>query len=115
MHEFNREEITQDQMLKQLGSIITKNHQIPEHTRKNLLENKHIKDFCEESRHFALLKKSGGKDLHIHYDVSSWFFPPNGVTIQLQTIGIYEDFLEYEIARQKGLNSTPHSFSPNQN
>lgn len=101
MQEFNRKEITQDQMLKQLA-------------RKNLLENKGIKDFCEESRHFALLKKKGGKDLHIHYDVSSWYLP-NGVTVKLQTIGIYENYLEYEIARQKGLNSTPHSYSPNQN
>lgn len=114
MHTFIRKEIKKDTKLSRLSAIIVKGHHIPEYTRKTLINNKDVKDFCEQSRHFSILKRDH-TDLYIHYDVSSWFKAPMGVQIIIDSITVYQDYLEYEIARQKALVNTPNSHNPNQN
>jgi hypothetical protein len=98
MEEFKREFFKNDPVFYKLFQIIKKNHRVAKHTIKVLNQNKHIKDFCEEARHFVELP--GEKPLYIHYDVASWY-GPRGPLIRIESIGVYDDFIEYEIARSK--------------
>ncbi len=112
MEEFNRKFFKEDPVLNVLYSHIKSNHKVARHTERVLSDNKHIKDFCEEARHFV--EMPGSKSLYIHYDVSSWY--QNGSAIvRIDNIGVYEDFLEYDIARLKQLHSTKQSDIPNIN
>ena len=98
MEEFSREFFKSDPVFYKLYQMIKRNHKVANHTERVLIKNKHIKDFCEEARHFVELP--GEKPLYIHYDVASWY--KNGAAvIRIESIGVYNDFLEYEIARSK--------------
>jgi hypothetical protein len=97
MTEFKREFFKHDPVMKELYEIVKKNHKVADHTERTLIQNRHIKDFCEEARHFVMLP--GKKTLYIHYDVASWFQPPAGVVVKIESIGVYDDFIEYEKAR----------------
>lgn len=98
MTEFTREMCKRDpEVLGKLFEIIKNNHRVADHTERVLLENAHIKDFCEEARHFSML--AGNKPIYLHYDVASWFKPPMGVQVKIEAIGIYDNFFEYETAR----------------
>lgn len=113
MTEFNREFFKNDPVLHKLFMVVKGNHKVADHTEKVLLENRHIKDFCEESRHFVMMP--GSPPLYIHYDVASWFKEPMGVQLRIDSIGVYDDFMEYETARMKGLHSGRPSDIPNIN
>ena len=56
-----------------------------------------------------------GYSLYIHYDVSSWYQAKDRAIIKIESIGFYDDFVEYETARLKGLHSTEKSDIPNIN
>lgn len=100
MTEFTREVCKRDpEVLGKLFEMVRLNHKVAQHTEKVLIENKHVKDFCEEARHFVMLP--GNKPLYLHYDVASWFREPMGVAVKIEAIGVYDDFLEYEIARTR--------------
>jgi len=113
-----REEIKKDPVFRKLHEHIKENHQVAPHTRKVLLEHKHVKDFCEEARFYVQL---GGEDraavrpIYFHYDISSWYKHPDQVVMRVESIGLYEDFLEYETARLKGIHSTNESTGGNLN
>lgn len=113
MIELFREEIKADEVYNQLLAAILSNHKVTNHTENVLLKNKHIKDFCECSRHFIMINSD--KPLFIHYDVNSWFKHPNGVQLRIESIGIYDDFMEYESARLKGLHGSEKADIPNIN
>jgi hypothetical protein len=113
MEEFSREFFKNDEVMGTLFQLIKNNHKIASHTVKVLSDNRHIKDFCEESRHFMFLP--GEKPLYIHYDVSSWYQEPEGAAIKIESIGVYDDYLEYEVARLKGVHSTSESEGANLN
>ncbi len=113
MIEFKRNQFIDDPVFGKLHEVIKQNHKVAEHTRKVLLKNKRVKDFCEEARHFVEL--SADKPLYIHYDVLSWFKRPNRVEVRIESIGVYDDLLEYEVARLKGLHSSKESDIPNIN
>lgn len=113
MVEFPRKFFTKDKVFGKLHQLIKQNHRVAEHTRRVLFKNKDVKDFCEEARHFVELP--GKNPIYIHYDVASWFKAPNGVQIRVESIGIYDDFLEYETARMKQLHSGKKSDIPNIN
>lgn len=98
-----RKEFMIDSAFKVLHEFIVKRHKVASHTERNLKKNKHIKDFCEEARHFAVLP--GRTGLYIHYDVSSWFKKPDGVMVNIERIAIYDNFAEYESSRLKALYS----------
>jgi hypothetical protein len=107
MIELKREIFLEDPVFKQLYEKIRQNHKVASHTERELKENRQVKDFCVESRHFAELP---GKDpIYLSYDVSSWFKKPNGVMIKIDCICVYDSFLEYEISRTKQLSSTNDS------
>jgi hypothetical protein len=113
MTEFNRDFFKHDPVLYKLYEIIKRGHVVADHTKRTLTENKHIKDFCEEARHFMELP--GLKPIYIHYDVSSWYHEPEGAVIKIESIGVYDDFMEYTTARLKGLHSTKNADIPNIN
>lgn len=99
----HREGIKQDAELSFLKRHILANHKTASFTEKILLENKHIKNFCDETRHFVIIGP-----LHIHYDAYTWLIDCK-YNIRIERIGLYDDFLEYNTARLKGIHSTPHS------
>ena len=112
MTEFNRELIENDPVFSKLFKIIKANHKIADHTKKILFKNRNVKNFCEEARHFS--KLDGSKPIYIHYDVASWYKHPK-VLVSIESIGVYDNFIEYEVARLKGVHSTTNSDGGNLN
>jgi hypothetical protein len=104
MIELKRGDFESEPQITQIVTLIATKHIVAPHTRRTLLENQGTLDFCEMSRHYATLKSKSGKNLFIHYDVTSQYKKPR-VLIVIDAIGIYQDFLEYNLARLKGLNS----------
>lgn len=114
MTEFTREMFTNDpEVMGKLHKLLIEHHKVADHTEKVLFENRHIKDFCENARHFTVLP---GKNLiFLHYDVSTWFKEPNGVQLAIETIGVYDNFMEYERARMFQLHKAQKKDIPNIN
>ena len=115
MIEISREEFKKDPVFRKLFEVIKSRHVVAKHTEKVLYDNRHIKDFCEEARHFVFLPGNNGTDIFLHYDVASWYKHPNGVQVKIDSIGVYDDFMEYEKARVSGLHGTKGSDIPNIN
>ena len=113
MVEWKRDFFKKDAVLSQLHQVILRSHKVADHTYKCLIENRHIKDFCEESRHFVLLP--GNPDLYIHYDIACWFKEPNGIQMKVESIAVYDDFVEYESSRIKQLSENKESEGLNLN
>ena len=114
MTEFKRDFFKNDpQVMGKLHQHLVKIHKVAPHTEKVLIENRHVEDFCEESRHFVIL--DGTPQIYLHYDVATWFKKPNGVQAVIDSIGVYDDFMEYETARMKGLHSGRSANIPNIN
>lgn len=113
MQEFDRQFFKTDKVFKKLFEMIKSNHKVADHTVKVLLKNKHVKDFCEEARHFTVL--AGDNPIYIHYDVASWYDKSKSAIVKIESIGVYDDYLEFEKARLKGLHSTKDSDIPNIN
>jgi hypothetical protein len=113
MIEFKRSFFLKDPVLNQIYQIIKGNHTVASHTQKVLAENKHIKDFCEESRNFVMLP--GKKPLFLHYDVASWYHSEDGATVKIDSIAVYDGFMEYEKARLSQLHGAKVKEIPNIN
>lgn len=110
MIEIPRPVLKVDRVFRKLHQVIIENHKVAKHTENVILENKHIKDFCEEASHFAVMH-----GIFIHYDVSSWFNGKDGVIVRVERVCIYDDFMEYETSRTKSLHSSKISNIPNIN
>lgn len=113
MIEIKRKEFKKDPIWNKLFELIKSNHKVATHTERTLRKNKHIKDFCEEARHFMILPSTN--PVYLHYDVATWWKEPNGVSIKFESIGVYDDIHEYELARYGHLNSTKDSDQNNLN
>ena len=114
MTEFKRDFFKNDpEVMGKLHNILVNGHRVADHTEKNLFKNRHIKDFCEEARHFTILQ--GKKPIYLHYDVASWFKEPMGVQVVIDSIGVYDNFMEYETARMKELHGAKNKDIPNIN
>jgi len=114
MIEISREEFKKDPVFRKVYEHILKIHSVPNHTANVLFRSKHIKDFCEEARHFVIMK--GNPDIFMHYDVASWYNEKNGgASVKIDAIVFYDDFIEFETARVRGLHSTKDSDIPNIN
>ena len=113
MIKITRKEFKEDAVFRQLHDAIKRNHKVANHTIKVLSENHHVKNFCQEARHFALLP--GKNQLHLHYDVTSWYQKPGRVVIRIESICIYDSFMEYEVARKEALYNHPESEGLNLN
>ena len=112
MVKINREEFKKDPVYRKLWQELKKAHEVAKHTMKTLIEGRHIPDFCEEATHFVIMQ--GKTDVFLHYDVSTWLVGRE-FQVRIDTIGIYDDFLEYEKARLTGLHSADEADIPNQN
>ncbi|AEL24041.1 hypothetical protein [Cyclobacterium marinum] len=114
MYKFTREQIKQDpDVLGKLHQRILKIHEVANHTKKVLLENKEVNDFCEKARHFATLR--GGSTLYVHYDITSWLDSTSSVKVKVDYIVVYDNFMEFETAKNKGLHSGRPADIPNIN
>lgn len=111
MIELSREQIKADEVWSELLQRIIQNHVVASHTKQTLLENKHVKDFCEEARHFVVIVG----DIFIHYDTASWYKEPDGAVVRVESITIYDNFMEYESARLKQLHGSGKADIPNIN
>ena len=106
MIEIPREVFKNDEVFSILHLNLMAIHQVAPHTEKVLLANKHVKDFCEEARHFVIMTgTSSGGDYFIHYDVSSWLKDEHRVMIRIDSIAVYDSFMEYERERMRVLSS----------
>lgn len=110
MTTFEREEILKDKMLKKLLDILVEKHKPARHTLKFLKENAQIENLCQSSRNFVSL----GDDLFVHYDLITWL-KKGRLQARIDRIGVYDDHLEYDIARLKGLHSGRPADIPNIN
>lgn len=115
MIEITRQQLKEDEVYNKLFEEIKKRHVVADHTIKVLLANKDIKDFCEEARHFGILPSSKGNQLYLHYDVSSWYHPSGAAQVKIDAVGVYDDFMEYEVARVKQLHGAGNADIPNIN
>lgn len=116
MIEVDRETMKSDPVFRKLHELIKAKHVVANHTKRNLEEHKHVKNFCEEARHYVVLPaKVESKSIYLHYDVSSWYKGPDQTAIRIDTIGLYEDFEEYERARVRALYTHDDADRPNQN
>ncbi len=112
MTEFPRSFFKNDPVMGKLFELIKSRHVVADHTAKVLFENKHVKDFCETSRTFVTME--GRPSLFIHYDAESWFHP-DGAIVKIISIGVYDDFMEYEKARTFQLHKAKNKDIPNIN
>jgi len=99
-------------VLKKLHKFIAKNHVVAEHTKRTLSEYEGVKDFCEEARCFAIMPATD--PIYLHYDTHNWL-KGNGVVVKIVSIGMYDEFMEYERARISGLHSADDADIPNIN
>lgn len=99
MTEFNREFFKSDPVFSKIWEIIKANHKAADHTEKVLMENKHIKDFCEEATHFSILP--GKNPIYISYDVTS-SLKNNRVAVTIDKITVYDNIMEYNAAHVNG-------------
>lgn len=113
MTEYLREQFVDYGTIHKLYMLILSKHIIAEHTKKNLSDNRHIKNFCEEARHYIFIP-GFNETFYISYDVASWFHP-DGAYIKIEKIIIYDTFLEYETERMTNLHSGRQADIPNIN
>ncbi len=113
MLELSRKEIKADEVFSKLLKELVSKHEIAKHTEETLLKNWHVKDFCEIAVHFTIVH--GKRALFISYEISTWYKEPNGVRARVDSITIYDDFMEYESTRQRALHGTKRADIPNIN
>lgn len=102
MIEISRAIFKADPVFRELWSRLAGNHKTAEHDAKLLFENKHVKDFCVQSRYFLVMP--GKHAIYLHYDTSSWYNGRDGALVKIESIGIYDSFQEYEVARMRELH-----------
>jgi hypothetical protein len=101
-----RKEFQMHPVTDKIYQVIKEQHVVAAHTEKNLYDNRFTKDFCEMSRHFAILR--GTPQIFISYDVSSWYREVDrrpSARISIDQFIIYDTFVEYESCRVRELSS----------
>ena len=112
MTEVKREEFKKDPVYHRLYTELRKIHEVAEHTMKTLIESKHIPGFCEEATHFVVMQ--GKPSIFLQYAVTTWLNNEQFLVV-IESIGVYDDFQEFEKARLTGLYSADEADIPNQN
>jgi len=100
---YTREQIKKSDMLAVLPAVIVSQHKVAGHTVAGLIPNKHIKDFCEITKTFMIIPDM----LYVSYETSTWILEKeNNYTfpIRVESITIYENFVEYELTRVRELS-----------
>jgi hypothetical protein len=104
----SKTEMKSDPTLNKVLDMIIKNHIPAPHTIKVLMENSHIKDFCETAEHYAELKIK--TSIYISYRATSWI-KENRILVQIESVTFFDEWNQYQAHRLKGL----HSGAPNHN
>lgn len=113
MIEVKRETFKSDPIYKQVYESIKHSHKVADHTQRILFQNRHTKNFCEQARHYVIL--GGENPIYVHYDVASWWKEPAGCIVCIDSIGFYDNFIEFEVARLRGLHEAEKADIPNMN
>jgi len=112
MIEVKREEFKEDEVFSRVHKALMESHKVPDYTIKELTEKRHIKDICQEARFFLIM---GAKDpFFIHYDVANWI-KDNVISIRIDAITFYDNFMEFEKAKNIELHGSKNSDIPNIN
>lgn len=82
-----------DSVISKLKNLIATKHQIPEYTKNELIENRHVKDFCCISKHFAMIN-----NIPISYETEAWL-RSGYVVASITNITLYDSLTEYESDR----------------
>ncbi|UCD07276.1 MAG: hypothetical protein JSW41_05650 [Candidatus Aenigmatarchaeota archaeon] len=104
METWTRKEIKADPVLRQLLELIKHNHKVPDYTVKELIKHNHP-EMCQQTSHFAILP--GKNQVFISYEMSTWYKHPGEFLTRVDSVTVYEDFMEYEKARQTGFKNAP--------
>lgn len=110
METYSRPQFKHEPTLQKLLAIIVQNHKVAGHTEKNLCGYPPDSDICEETRHFSVIPPT----VFIHYDTSTWR-TSKGFVVKVESIGIYNDAIEYEVARSRQLNGSRTRNNPSLN
>lgn len=113
MIEIPREVFKTDWVFRRVWEEIKKIHKVAPHDEKLLYQNRHVKDFCVESRYFMVMP--GKNTMYLHYDTASWYGGKKGALVKIEKIVFYDDFLEYETNRMRLLHGSKDSEIPNIN
>ena len=111
MKVISRKEFLKDPVYRMIFEAIRDNHKTPKHAQENLIKYQNVKDICNRTRSFIQIT---GDLPFIHYDTLSWI-EKDSIIFRIESIGFYDDFLEYNVARLKQLNSAEQAFIPENN
>ena len=108
METWTREQIKADPVMSELLRLILSKHTTPGHTVKNLLELQHVPNVCELTTRFVELPATENADaVYLSYEFNSWIsVKPEGIIFptRVESITLYETFIEYESTRIKDLS-----------
>lgn len=99
-----REEMKAHPVLNKVLETIIRNHIPAPHTEKELKANRHVKDFCEVSEHFAEIKLVDKSSMYLSYITNSWI-RENRIIVQISSVSYYNDWNEYLRYRLSALHS----------
>lgn len=112
MTEYPRDVFKTDPVLSKLHEVLKANHKVADHTERDLVNNRHIENFCQEAVHFTILP---GKDpIYISYDVASCLEKGDRILVVFEKITVYDTSMEYNTAFMAGKyskNYTEHLLS----
>ncbi|KKN20173.1 hypothetical protein LCGC14_0938320 [marine sediment metagenome] len=115
MEEIKRNEFKKGGALNVLWKELQKIHKIPDYTLRALRKSEDVKGFYESSRFYIVMRLDVDEDVFLHYDVTSSWIRKDYIGTRIDSIGLYDSFMEYERARLKGLYSADEANIPNQN
>lgn len=95
MERFNKEEIDLSKEFTELKNSFAKQYIVPEYVLKDLIENREIENFCIQIKMFTTIS-----DLCLDYEISHWLVEES-VNVVIDSIGVYEDFGEFQEERSK--------------
>jgi len=108
---FKKEDWAKDEVMGKLWSIIRANHKVADHDKKTLRKKRNVKDLCVRSEYFVFM----GNNLYISYQTSAWLKTKVEIAVRIDTVTVYDNFMEYETARNRGLHSGKPADIPNIN
>jgi hypothetical protein len=107
-----REEFKSDIQFRRVFESIKRSHKIPQHTIDVFKQNPGVKDLCEESLFYVQM--GNVKPIYLSYKASHWL-KDERVIMRVEHITFYDDAMEYQIERSKGIHSQDPGNFPERN
>src|SRR5690348_12663605 len=106
MQKFERKEIKENPEFAELMKYIGMNHvNLPATVEK--LSSLKIPDLCAVDKHYFKLVITG-VELYFSYETQSWYIEKtNSIGVKIDSITMYENYIEYEGSRTKDLMDHP--------